>query len=335
VSGATTTLDVMRLWRVTPKPSTRFDFTGDGKADVVWADGSNGDWFQGTPVPFSTPTKIWTNLGIPVPGDYDGDGRFEPAALLLAAGNWVTTGAAGIINFPQPPTTNRPPSSVHDGPEAVPGMYDGNRTTIPAWYRQEDATWFIRGHSPIQFGSGPSSTTGTSPYTRDDYDRPVPADYDGDGRTDLGVWNPRTSMWKYRRSTDGVVVTRTFGSIRKFPAVADYNGDGKAELAVWGADGWQIDGMPSIDPSVNSSQALLPAVADHDGDGKADRGYWIPGPSPAAAIVYKPAAAQQAVALTTLTTNKVPVPMEMNFYFVTNISYFTMIWSCVEDPTWC
>jgi len=342
--GATTVTGPMNLWLTTPKPSTAFDFTGDGKADAAWVDGTNGDWFlQNSSDVVANPTKFFTGLGIPVAGDYDGDGRWEPA--YLSGGNWVTAATAGTISFPAPTTTNRPPSTAHDGPEAVPGAYDGNRTTVPAWYRQEDATWFIKGHDPIQFGSGPSAPAGASQVGRDDYDRPIPADFDGDGHTDLAVWNPRTHVWKYLRSSDGVVVTRTFGPNLALPAVADYTGDKKADLAAYGASGvigdrpaWQIDGVSSMfDTAYTSDSYLGLASADYDGDGKADRAFWNSPPSTQSNLQWLRSSnfGQANLTMTTTSGNKTPIPIEGSYYRMVETAYLTSIWKCVSNAIYC
>ncbi len=36
-------------------------------------------------------------------------------------------------------------------------------------------------------------------------DVPVPGDYDGDGKTDLGVWRPATGVWFIFKSTGGTL----------------------------------------------------------------------------------------------------------------------------------
>jgi len=67
----------------------RGDVDGDGKADVVWRP-SNGIWFI---IPSSSPnTSIlqqWGTSGdIPVPGDYDGDGKTDFAVSRPSSGTW-------------------------------------------------------------------------------------------------------------------------------------------------------------------------------------------------------------------------------------------------------
>ena len=78
----------------------------------------------------------------------------------------------------------------------------------------------------------------------------VPADYDGDRKTDIAIFRPSEGNWYIIKSTGGVTVYN-WGAATDLPVAADYDGDGKNDIAVWrpSEGNWYIvnsSGSPAI-----------------------------------------------------------------------------------------
>jgi Bacterial Ig domain/FG-GAP-like repeat len=102
------------------------------------------------------------------------------------------------------------------------------------------------------------------------------SDFDGDGKTDLAVWQASSGIWHIVNSNDGVTKLQEWGraSLGDLAAPGDYDGDGRTDIAIFRpSDGtWYI-----IESSTGAStiqgwgqQGDRPVPADYDGDGKTD-----------------------------------------------------------------
>ncbi|MBX3243176.1 MAG: VCBS repeat-containing protein [Acidobacteria bacterium] len=104
-------------------------------------------------------------------------------------------------------------------------------------------------------------------------------DFDGDGRADIGVFRPSSSIWYLNKSSEGFG-GMNWGSPNDHIAPADYDGDGKTDIAVFRAESnrWYIlkSSTMTYDVVYFGIGEDIPVQADYDGDGKADVAVWRP-----------------------------------------------------------
>lgn len=226
-------------------------------------------WGAPKPTPVGSVPQPQSAFCIPVPGDYDGDGKYDIANYSAIKKRLRLYTVGGVLL--------KELSWAWPGDTPVPGDYDGDGRSDLAMFWSTYGKWYIQGSLTsssvkaiaygIEWGS-PSMI-------------PVPGDYDGDGRSDLAMWNPVTGRWYIRTLTGKVLVWNLqWGARGMVPVPGDYNSDKIWDLALYqeSTGRWYIlplraDGATGK-PVAFAKQWGYPGAAavpgDYDGDNRCD-----------------------------------------------------------------
>ncbi len=235
---------------------------------AVWRP-SNGTWYVNDGTTWYSAS--WGQNGdIPVPGDYDGDGKTDFSIFRQGTGECECLVTWYIIHS----STNNQVvfQYAEDGDLPAQADYDGDGKTDAAVYRPSNNTWYIQGSSAGYY-------TVSSEYF-DEEDLPAPADYDGDGKADIGVWRSSNSTFYSIDSSDEDLQTIAM-SQSGVPVSGDYDGDGKADYALFAASGgyWYVRQSTTstiVTVSGWGQTGDIPVQNDYDGDGRIDHTVWRP-----------------------------------------------------------
>jgi murein DD-endopeptidase MepM/ murein hydrolase activator NlpD len=160
--------------------------------------------------------RFGTATDQPVPGDWDGNGRFNVGVRTPSTRTFHLRTPAGITNIVF--------GLVQDVP--VAGDWNGDGTMELGVWRANAGLFRLRA----------ADGTMTDVHLGDANDLPVTGDWNGDRSTDVGVFDRATATFTMRIvDSDGLAWTAQirFGDSNDLPVTADWDGNGRTDVGVW------------------------------------------------------------------------------------------------------
>jgi len=266
----------------------RFDFSGDGRADIVWRNAltgqnylypMNGTAILGSEGYLRTVADLnWRVAGL---GDFDGDGKADILWRNTSTGQNYIYFMDGAAIKP----TEGYIRTVADQNWQVAGIgdFDGDGKDDILWRNAatgENYVYPMNGLS-IKAGEGYVRTLANL-----DWKIVAVADFDGDGRADI-LWRNSASGENYLYPMAGTAIKPSEGFLRtvadqnwKVAGVGDLDGDGKADIVWRNADTGENYVYPMEGRTIKPSEGYLrtvsdlnwqiAALGDYDGDAKSD-----------------------------------------------------------------
>src|SRR6266403_290410 len=246
-----------------PAPKAAYDFSGNGKSDILWRNGStgqnllwlvNGATVTGAPALTSVVDQNWQIAGA---GDLSGDGKSDILWRNYSTGQnqiWFMNGGAV--------TSAANTNTVADLNWTVVGVGDfngGGKADI-LWHNS------VTGQNQLWLMNGGSVASTSTVETVSDLNWHIVGvgDFDGDGKADI-LWRNSSTGQNAILLMNGATALRTtyIESVTdlnwKIVSVGDYNGDGKADI-LWRNGSTGQNRIFFMNGGTVTSEAYLPTM---------------------------------------------------------------------------
>jgi hypothetical protein len=280
VKLSTTATIITRQWGSPEDIPVPGDYDNDGQTDfAVWRP-SSGNWLViWSSTNTAQPARQWgAPEDIPTPADFDNDGKTDFATWRPSMRRFA------IVNSS---TGQSPPAVLVGQQHDIP---------VPRDYNNDDkadfATWSpTTGDWDVIVNGGTMTPLGTHLASAEDIPIPIlprfrqmrrgTADYDGDGKTDIGVRNLESASWSIRQSSNGSTTEGFTGGTQDAPVNGDFDGDGTSDHASWdpSTGNWsmRLSATETVSTVQWGAHFDLPVPADFNGDRKTDIVVYRPG----------------------------------------------------------
>jgi len=269
-----TTMDVPTSMKVAP----------DGK--IVIAGNSTGPSGQ-------TPTLLRYNADGTLDNTFDNDGSLQDATLVNIQsmaiqfdGKIVTVGkklnATNDFIVARRNLNGSADTSFGTGGVVTTDMNNGSDDDAKTVAIQVDRRIVVAG-STLNTVAGSTTNFCVARYLPTNRLYRAPFDFDGDGKSDHGIFRPSNGQWWINRSSTNTTPVFSFGTSTDRIAPADFTGDGKADVALFrpSTGEWYI--LRSENFSFYAfpfgANGDVPVPGDFDADGKADPAVYRPSSS--------------------------------------------------------
>ncbi|MFN2391630.1 MAG: glycoside hydrolase domain-containing protein [Pyrinomonadaceae bacterium] len=260
---------------------------GRGEADISIADANNLGLTQGTVLyydmeRYDNPSGT-TACGMAVRSFLKGwtDRLHEQGYIsgvygspTNAVGDWIHIPAASRMDAVWLARWDNVPSVWYYAPPSPP-IPDGfwmNHQRIKQWQAPHNETW-----GGVTFNIDGNIADGPVAGVR--AARNKPADFDGDGKSDISVFRPESGVWYWLGSTNNSFGALNFGLSSDIIAPGDYDGDGRTDFAVFRPETgvwYEYSYNPArANATVFRNRQFgasgdIPVASDYDGDGITD-----------------------------------------------------------------